>query len=204
MPAAAAAAGDYAVDLPQRSDAAAIVRCFLAVYGHHYVHSEVFSPHRYWDKVESGELVPAVVRDGAGEVIGHVALEREPGARGRRTRRGGCAVGLPRPPSARAHDRAPLAGSAQARPLRNLRRAAHHPHLLAAQRRARRHAGLRGAARRESRELPAQGSPLSHRRSAPELSAHLPFCVQKPPARAQFTRPHPVARSCSSSTRTSA
>ena len=37
-------------------------------------------PHRYWDKVESGELVPAVARDGQGEVIGHVALEREPGA----------------------------------------------------------------------------------------------------------------------------
>jgi len=80
-PAVAAAARDYVVDLPQKSDAAAIARCFLAVYGHHYVHSEVFSPHRYWDKVESGELIPAVVRDGEGEVIGHVALEREPGAR---------------------------------------------------------------------------------------------------------------------------
>jgi len=79
--AAATSARDYAVDLPRKSDAAAIARCFLAVYGHHYVHSEVFSPHRYWDKVESGELIPAVVRDGEGEVIGHVALEREPGAR---------------------------------------------------------------------------------------------------------------------------
>jgi hypothetical protein len=39
----------------------------------------VFSPRRYWDKVERGELIPAVARDGAGEVIGHVALEREPG-----------------------------------------------------------------------------------------------------------------------------
>ena len=44
------------------------------------MHSEVFSTHRYWDKVESGELIPAVARDGHGEVIGHVALEREPGA----------------------------------------------------------------------------------------------------------------------------
>ena len=69
------------VDLPQKSDAAAIARCFLEVYGHHYVHSEVFSTHRYWGKVESGELVPAVARDDQGEVIGHVALEREPGAR---------------------------------------------------------------------------------------------------------------------------
>src|SRR6185437_3601444 len=80
MPAAPAAARDYVIDLPQKSYAAAIARCFLEVYGHHYVHSEVFSPHRYWDKVESGELIPVVARDDQGEVIGHVALEREPGA----------------------------------------------------------------------------------------------------------------------------
>ncbi len=79
-PAVPAAARDYLVDLPKQSDAAAIARCFLEVYGHHYVHPEVFSTHRYWDKVESGELVPAVARDDKGEVIGHVALEREPGA----------------------------------------------------------------------------------------------------------------------------
>ena len=41
----------------------------------------MFSTRRYWEKVESGELVPAVARDGDGRVIGHVALEREPGAR---------------------------------------------------------------------------------------------------------------------------
>ncbi len=76
-----AAAADFLIDLPHKNDAAAIARCFLAVYGHHYVHSEVFSTHRYWDKVESGELIPAVARDGQGDVIGHVALEREPGAR---------------------------------------------------------------------------------------------------------------------------
>ena len=75
-----AATRDYVVDLPQKTDAAAIARCFLEVYGHHYVHAEVFSPRRYWDKVESGELIPVVARDGQGEVIGHVALEREPGA----------------------------------------------------------------------------------------------------------------------------
>jgi len=80
-PASSTAASEYVVDLPQKSDAPAIARCFLEVYGHHYVHSEVFSTHRYWGKVESGELVPAVARDGQGEVIGHVALEREPGAR---------------------------------------------------------------------------------------------------------------------------
>ena len=79
-PAVPAAARDCLIDLPKQSDAAAITRCFVEVYGHHYVHPEVFSTHRYWDKVERGELVPAVARDGAGEVIGHVALEREPGA----------------------------------------------------------------------------------------------------------------------------
>jgi RimJ/RimL family protein N-acetyltransferase len=78
--AAPAPSGDCIIDLPHRSDAAGIARCFLEVYGHHYVHAEVFSTHRYWDKVESGELVPAIARDGRGEVIGHVALEREPGA----------------------------------------------------------------------------------------------------------------------------
>src|SRR5229473_1883360 len=51
---------------------------------------------------------------------------------GGRTGRGRCAFGLPRPSSARTHDRAPLRGSAQARPARNLRRAAHDPYLLAA------------------------------------------------------------------------
>ena len=40
----------------------------------------MFSPRRYWNKVESGELIPVVTRDEKGEVIGHVALEREPGA----------------------------------------------------------------------------------------------------------------------------
>lgn len=68
------------IDAPQQSDSAAIARCFLAVYGHNYIHREVFSPHRYWRKVESGELIPVVTRDARGEVIGHVALEREPGA----------------------------------------------------------------------------------------------------------------------------
>src|SRR5262245_30046008 len=75
---ASAAPSNYVIDLPQQKDAAAIARCFLEVYGHHYVHSEVFSTRRYWEKVESSELIPVVARDSEGEVIGHVALEREP------------------------------------------------------------------------------------------------------------------------------
>lgn len=68
------------IDLPEERDSAAIARCFLAVYGHNYLHPEVFSPRRYWRKVESGEVIPVVSRDETGDVIGHVALEREPGA----------------------------------------------------------------------------------------------------------------------------
>ncbi len=75
-----APSADVQVDLARQEDAAAIARCFLEIYGHNYVHTEVFSPLRYWNKVESGELVPVVARNEQGEVVGHVALEREPGA----------------------------------------------------------------------------------------------------------------------------
>lgn len=71
---------DCCIDLPEKSDALSITRCFQEVYGHDYVHSEVFSPDRYWAKVESGEVIPVVARGAEGEVIGHLALEREPGA----------------------------------------------------------------------------------------------------------------------------
>ncbi|MGJ0507096.1 MAG: hypothetical protein ACR652_08155 [Methylocystis sp.] len=71
----------FEIGLPQKDDSAAIARCFLQVYGRHYIHSEVFSPRRYWAKVESGELVPVIARNASGEIVGHVALEREPGAR---------------------------------------------------------------------------------------------------------------------------
>lgn len=72
--------GDVRIDVPGKSDTPAIARCFLAVYGHHYVHSDVFSPNRYWARVESGELIPVIARGGEGDVIGHLALERESGA----------------------------------------------------------------------------------------------------------------------------
>ena len=72
---------DYIIESPRKDDAPAIARCFLKVYGHRYVHSEVFSPRRYWDKIERGELVPVIARDTRGDVVGHVALEREPGAK---------------------------------------------------------------------------------------------------------------------------
>src|SRR3954454_3066265 len=55
-PAVAAPAHDYVIDLPKQRDAPAIPRCFLEVYGRHYVHAEVFSTRRYWDKGEAGEL----------------------------------------------------------------------------------------------------------------------------------------------------
>jgi hypothetical protein len=78
--AALAGADEFQIGLAEKRDAAAIARCFLEVYGHHYVHGDVFSPQRYWAKVESGELIPAVARNNRGEVIGHVALERDDGA----------------------------------------------------------------------------------------------------------------------------
>jgi hypothetical protein len=68
------------IDLARQADAPAVARCFLEVYGRNYVHAEVFSPQRYWNKVETGELIPVVARDATGDVVGHVALEREPGA----------------------------------------------------------------------------------------------------------------------------
>ena len=77
---AAPISGDFRIDVPDKNDTPAIARCFLEVYGHHYVHSDVFSPRRYWARVESGDLIPVIVRGGEGDVIGHLALERETGA----------------------------------------------------------------------------------------------------------------------------
>ncbi|MCX7348699.1 MAG: hypothetical protein NTZ54_03980 [Alphaproteobacteria bacterium] len=79
-PTVVAGADDIVIDLAAKADAPGIARCFLAVYGHHYVHSDVFSPRRYWARVEAGELIPVVARSAQGDVIGHVALERETGA----------------------------------------------------------------------------------------------------------------------------
>ena len=166
---------DYLIDLPQKSDAAAIARCFLEVYGHHYVHSEVFSTHRYWDKVESGELIPAVARDGQGEVIGHVALEREPGAL---VAERGEAVVLPayrghhllERMTERLSEEAPKHGlqGIYAEPLtihtfsqRNDERAGMPVCAV-----------LLGA---NPESFRPKGCALPHRRTAPELSAHLPL-----------------------------
>lgn len=74
------AVSDACIGLPEQGDAMGIARCFLEVYGHQYVHAEVFSPDRYWAKVESGELIPVIARGDDGGVIGHVALERESGS----------------------------------------------------------------------------------------------------------------------------
>lgn len=70
----------FQIEPPREEDASAIARCFLQVYGRHYIHAEVFAPRRYWLKVQSGELIPIIARNSAGEVVGHVALEREAGA----------------------------------------------------------------------------------------------------------------------------
>ena len=59
---------DYIIESPRKDDAPAIARCFLKVYGHRYVHSEVFSPRRYWDKIERGELVPVSLPPSDGDI----------------------------------------------------------------------------------------------------------------------------------------
>jgi hypothetical protein len=74
------AGSDARIGLPEQADAMGISRCFLEVYGHQYVHAEVFAPDRYWAKVESGELIPVIARGEDGGVIGHLALERESGS----------------------------------------------------------------------------------------------------------------------------
>lgn len=80
-PAVSSGADTITIELAQKADAPAIARCFLAVYGHDYVHPDVFSPRRYWARVSGGELIPVVARDAQGEVIGHLALERDAGGK---------------------------------------------------------------------------------------------------------------------------
>lgn len=70
----------FVIEPPREEDSPGIARCFLQVYGHHYVHTEVFSPRRYWAKVREGAIIPVIARNSAGEIVGHVALEREAGA----------------------------------------------------------------------------------------------------------------------------
>jgi hypothetical protein len=79
--AAATSSNDYVIDVPQYQDGAAIARIFFEIYGPNYVHPEVFSPDRYWQAVESGELIPVVARDQHSDIVGHVALERGQGMR---------------------------------------------------------------------------------------------------------------------------
>jgi hypothetical protein len=69
---------ELVVDLLQPADAASVGRCFLAVYGHAYVHPEVFSPSRLLAEIERGDVISVVTRDSGGEVIGHLSLRRGP------------------------------------------------------------------------------------------------------------------------------
>ena len=70
---------DYVIEPPQQADAGGIARCFVQVYGHDYVHPEVFAAPLLGQG--RGELIPVVARDLCGEVVGHVALERGPGTK---------------------------------------------------------------------------------------------------------------------------
>jgi hypothetical protein len=197
-PAVAAATRDYVIDLPQKTDAAAIARCFLEVYGHHYVHAEVFSTRRYWDKVEGGELIPAVARDSEGEVIGHVALEREPGMQV--AERGEAVVrtahrghGLLERMTARLREEAPkhdlhgiYAEPRQSTPSRN--ETTRVPACLSA----------RCCSAPTPRTSGPKASPPPPRDSVRAICAPSASCSR--PRRAPSTHPHPIGRCCSNFT----
>jgi GNAT superfamily N-acetyltransferase len=75
---AGAVTGEYVIDLFRPDDAAGVGRCFLAIYGHSYVHPDVFSPARLIDENARGEIISVVARDAHGDVVGHLSLRRGP------------------------------------------------------------------------------------------------------------------------------
>ena len=70
----------FIIEPPNENDFVGISRCFQEIYGGHYFHAEVSSATLYWEKVRSGALIPLVARVPTGDVVGHIALEREAGA----------------------------------------------------------------------------------------------------------------------------
>ncbi len=70
----------FIIEPPNENDFEGISRCFQEIYGGHYFHAEVSSATLYWEKVRAGALIPLVTRVSTGEVVGHIALEREEGA----------------------------------------------------------------------------------------------------------------------------
>lgn len=68
---------EFIIETPREEDFEGISRCFLETYGHHYPHPEVWSASLYWKKVSEGLLVPLIARDWHGDVVAHIALERE-------------------------------------------------------------------------------------------------------------------------------
>lgn len=71
--------GSFIIEPPNEDDFVGISRCFQEIYGDHYFHEEVSSAPLYWEKVRAGTLIPLVARVPAGDVVGHIALEREAG-----------------------------------------------------------------------------------------------------------------------------
>ena len=70
----------FIIEPPNEDDFDGISRCFQEIYGGHYFHAEVSCAQLYWEKVRSGALIPLVARVSSGDVVGHIALEREEGA----------------------------------------------------------------------------------------------------------------------------
>ena len=72
--------GSFIIEPPNEDDFVGISQCFQEIYGGHYFHAEVSSATLYWEKVRAGALIPLVARAPTGDIVGHIALEREGGA----------------------------------------------------------------------------------------------------------------------------
>lgn len=68
--------GEYQIDQFRPSDAAGVVALYRNVYGEEYPVKSVYDPASLIRQTETGETYRAVVRNSAGEVVGHFALYR--------------------------------------------------------------------------------------------------------------------------------
>lgn len=68
--------GEYQIDQFRPSDATGVVELYRNVYGDEYPVKSVYDPASIIRQTETGETYRAVVRNAAGEVVGHFALYR--------------------------------------------------------------------------------------------------------------------------------
>jgi hypothetical protein len=70
----------YTIRRFRPDDARGVVRCFYATYGYGYDVPAVYEPRRLCELNKSERYISFVATDDSGEVVGHYALDREPGA----------------------------------------------------------------------------------------------------------------------------